>query len=862
MSSELDAQLESDPRVLAESLPHIVWHANAIAENDYFNAAWYEYTGLQASESLGRGWFRALHPDDATNAIDAWERAAAAIETYATELRLRRSDGVYHWFLTRAQPVREGDDVGGWWGTFTDISEIHHAAARDTFLARAEALFGSELDSTAIMRAVAESAVDSFADYVLFDLVDESGMLRRTAVDHKDAARRPSFQRSIGETPPIDHPIHPIATAWRSGESVLIPHIDASWWALAKSSDAHYARMRDAKLSSLITVVIEARGQRYGVLTFCRGSGSPDYGDADLSTAEDLSRRIGAALENARLYREARAAAEAQRRIAEREGFYARLSEGLTETLDLRETLDAATKLLVPIFADWAVVNLTDEDGQLFLAASHHHDPRRNRKTRRLLNLRYLGAEATSGSPLVVRTKRPLLYENVPSGGIGAVTGQYRTAVRSLGVTSAAIVPLSFRGVVRGTVALMYDRTSGRRYVPDDLPFFVEIARRLSPAIGNAEAYERERRVARTFQAAALTTELPRVAGTSFDALYEAGRSEALIGGDWYDAFRVADGRVVLSVGDVAGSGLDAAATMASIRQSLRGAAAINPNPSVMLDAADRVLRSQAPDRFVTAWVGVIDLVWATVACAGAGHPAPLARYADGRIVELPAGGLPLGLRERGQDDTFDVELPAHTTLLLYTDGLIEASHDVIAGMSAVESALGAASVDAAPARAIHQAVLNGAEASDDVALLVVAFRESLLSLGGDHGARHWTFDADDGSAAATVRREIVGALARRNVSEGDRIMAELIYAELVGNVKRYAPGLLDVALDLSADHAVLHVIDSGPGFQHNARLPADALAESGRGLFIVSSIVDEFAVTRNIGGGAHARAVLKGALN
>ena len=59
----------------------------------------------------------------------------------------------------------------------------------------------------------------------------------------------------------------------------------------------------------------------------------------------------------------------------------------------------------------------------------------------------------------------------------------------------------------------------------------------------------------------------------------------------------------------------------------------------------------------------------------------------------------------------------------------------------------------------------------------------------------------------------------------------------------------------------VLHVVDSGSGFQHNARLPADALAESGRGLFIVATIAEEFAVTRCADGGAHARAVLKGAL-
>ena len=211
---------------------------------------------------------------------------------------------------------------------------------------------------------------------------------------------------------------------------------------------------------------------------------------------------------------------------------------------------------------------------------------------------------------------------------------------------------------------------------------------------------------------------------------------------------------------------------MAAIRQSLRGAAAINPDPSVMLDAADRVLRSQAPERFVTAWVGVFDPVWSTLACAGAGHPPPLVRSAGGRVEPLPAGGLPLGLRERGTDVTRNLDLTENDTLLLYTDGLIEAGRDVIAGERALAEALRDADVEAAPAQAIHDGVLRGAGASDDVALLVVGFHRSLLAIGGDHGALRWAFDVDDGVAArAAARRDGRRARAarRRRARPNDR---------------------------------------------------------------------------------------------
>ncbi len=862
--TDIDAQkrVEVQFRAIAEAIPQMVFTALPDGSMEYLNAHVYDYTGIERDPAA---WsLRALvHSDDLAAMFGAWRGSIASGDPYEAETRLLRADGAYRWFIVRASALRDPETgaLTRWFGTCTDVDDLHGAATRDAFLARADELFGVELDPEAIVRAVARAAVESFADYVFFDLAAEDGQLRRAAVDHRDPSGRERLQRSLGEAAPAEHPIRPVSTAWRSGESVLVPRIDASWWRRAAMDDAHFERMRGEGLSSLITVLITSRGRRYGVLSFCRAHASQSYGDFELVTAEELARRVGAALENAQLYQEARAAAEAHRTIAEREAFYARLGEELAETLYLRETLDIATRLLVPSFADWAVVNLIDQDDALFLAASHHRDPTLDARTRRLLDLRYLAAEAHGGSPAVVRTKQPVIYEHVPQGGIGAVTGPYREAIGALGVTSAAIVPIAFGGAVRGTIAIMYDRTSERHYSQADLPFFVEVARRLSPAIGNAEAYERERRVAWTFQAAALTMDLPRVAGISFDALYEPSRSEALIGGDWYDAFRVADGRIVLTIGDVAGSGLDAAATMAGIRQSLRGAAAINPDPSVMLDAADRVLRWQAPERFVTAWVGVLDPVWATLMTAGAGHPPPLERRADGSVRQLPAGGLPLGLRERGGDVTRQLVLAPGSALLLYTDGLIEAGRDVIAGEAAVALALRGADVETAPARAIHQAVLGDIVASDDVALLVVAFRDSLFALGGERGAQRWTFDVNDRAAATQARTAMVEVLERRGVAELERTIAELIFAELIGNVKRYAPGPVDVALDLSGEFGVLHVVDSGEGFQHNARLPADALSENGRGLFIVATIAEEFAVTRVPGGGAHARAVLPGRL-
>jgi anti-sigma regulatory factor (Ser/Thr protein kinase) len=83
------------------------------------------------------------------------------------------------------------------------------------------------------------------------------------------------------------------------------------------------------------------------------------------------------------------------------------------------------------------------------------------------------------------------------------------------------------------------------------------------------------------------------------------------------------------------------------------------------------------------------------------------------------------------------------------------------------------------------------------------------------------------------------------------------VFGELVGNAARYAPGAVEVTVDWSGAAPVLHVLDNGPGFHHVPALPHDVYSESGRGLFLISLLSDDFGVSRRPEGGSHARAVL-----
>jgi serine phosphatase RsbU (regulator of sigma subunit)/anti-sigma regulatory factor (Ser/Thr protein kinase) len=381
-------------------------------------------------------------------------------------------------------------------------------------------------------------------------------------------------------------------------------------------------------------------------------------------------------------------------------------------------------------------------------------------------------------------------------------------------------------------------------------------ARRLSLRLQRmAQMYEHEKRIAQRLQAEALPQELPDIPGLVFDAFYQAGADDARIGGDWYDAMRLPDGRVVLSVGDVSGSGLDAAVTMANVRQILRGVAQIHPDPAMMLDAADRTLQAGDTERFVTAFVGVLDPVTWNLSYASAGHPRPLLRDRTGRLSELRASGLPLGTVGRVLRATENITLPPDAMLVLYTDGLVETTHDLAAGEERLRAALSDAAVLEEPqlARAIHDAV-TGDGASDDVAVFIV--RRRAIAPGADPVVRY-AFDSSDARAARSVRHDVSSALKRHGFSTDALGAAEVVFAELVGNVHRYAQGPVEIALDRSAAAPVLHVLDRGRGFRHLPKLPADVLSERGRGLYIVSALAEDFAVTRRPDGGSHARAVL-----
>ncbi len=169
VSERKQAQLElrsseQSYRFLSESIPQIVWSCNPQGECEYISQRWTEYTGQAIEEAMNFGWLELLHPEDAESVRHIWQRSLTTGELYEAEMRYRRCDGMYRWFLVRALPMKdEQGKILKWFGTNTDIHELKQLEA-----IRSELLQREQTARTAA--EAANNAKDDFVAMVSHDL--------------------------------------------------------------------------------------------------------------------------------------------------------------------------------------------------------------------------------------------------------------------------------------------------------------------------------------------------------------------------------------------------------------------------------------------------------------------------------------------------------------------------------------------------------------------------------------------------------------------------------------------------------------------------------------------------------------------
>jgi anti-sigma regulatory factor (Ser/Thr protein kinase) len=231
-----------------------------------------------------------------------------------------------------------------------------------------------------------------------------------------------------------------------------------------------------------------------------------------------------------------------------------------------------------------------------------------------------------------------------------------------------------------------------------------------------------------------------------------------------------------------------------------------------------------------------------------------LVRLPDYSVTELKSSGLPLGVRRKGDSEVNYASLAPGSFVVLYTDGLTESTHDIAQGEDRLRSAVEWLDVrDAEPARSIRRSVLSEG-VRDDVAILTLCVEDAPQN----DCLQFWKFASNDRLSARRTQAAIMAKLVALGALDAEIRDAELVYAELIGNVVRHAPGPVDVALDTSGALPVLSVLDRGNGFAFAPHSVPDSLAESGRGLFIIRSLTVDLNATHRPGGGCHVRAVLE----
>jgi anti-sigma regulatory factor (Ser/Thr protein kinase)/GAF domain-containing protein len=259
----------------------------------------------------------------------------------------------------------------------------------------------------------------------------------------------------------------------------------------------------------------------------------------------------------------------------------------------------------------------------------------------------------------------------------------------------------------------------------DDRGFIRTLTSQGAQALDRARSFESERSIAETLQRSVLPISLPQVAGVQIAARYLPGTREVDIGGDWFDAVELRDGRIGLVVGDVVGKGVHAAASMGQLRNALRAISVERLKPPSALTRLDRLASDGLEMTFATVVYAVVDTSAGVLRHSSAGHPPPVVAYPDGRVELLEGGrGLPLGTGLGPKYRQSVVELPAGSIVLLYTDGLVERRGSSIDdGLEALVAAMREGPTDAEQLlEHVLDELVTGADRADDIAILAARF--------------------------------------------------------------------------------------------------------------------------------------------
>jgi serine phosphatase RsbU (regulator of sigma subunit)/ketosteroid isomerase-like protein len=395
----------------------------------------------------------------------------------------------------------------------------------------------------------------------------------------------------------------------------------------------------------------------------------------------------------------------------------------------LEDVLGAIADVIVPELGDFCTVDLI-EGGQVRRAAARVSGPDAA-EIQAKLAARTPALQERMASAATFEHQEPIFFEYVSEEDLRAVAKDEEDFefLRSMRIRSGVTVELRVRGRPTGTLTFGVSG-SGRHLPRGDVHFASVLAARVAVALDNAglfselERSERERaEIAETLQRGLLPPPLPHTPGWSVAAMYRPAGAENEIGGDFYDAFRIAGGWMVV-IGDVTGRGAHAAAVTAHARYTLRTAAALTGDPVVALKTLNRELISRSGTALCSvAAMAIAEDQTGPVRLAVAGHPPPL--LVDGEtVVEAGAPAPILGAFSEDGWSVEEIEVRPEQLLVVVTDGITEASGaDDRFGEERLREALVGVYSSSRAAQQIEIALneFTGGKLEDDAAIVVIA---------------------------------------------------------------------------------------------------------------------------------------------
>jgi PAS domain S-box-containing protein len=332
---------------------------------------------------------------------------------------------------------------------------------------------------------------------------------------------------------------------------------------------------------------------------------------------------------------------------------------------------------------------------------------------------------------------------------------------------------------------------------------------------------------------------MPIVAGAELGVCYLPSDPIAPTGGDLYDWQVLPDGEVHLAIVDVLGKGVAATKDALTVTHALRLLALEGCPLGDLVRRTDQLLAAQAAELVATVLIVRYSPATGALRLAGAGHPPALAIRGDGSTVELFAEGIPIGWPGAGSLEVVEHVLDVDESLLLYTDGLVEATKDIIAGLAALQRA--ASECAALPARKLARVLVDrslaGAVRRDDSVALVMRRRT------GTAADRMLELRLAPATASAhDARRQVTEWLDDYPAAAADRDDLVLVASELVTNALTVAHSEVVIRVIATPGAVTIEVEDDGPGFAFDPAIlgtQPSPDAERGRGLFLVGSLVD-----------------------